>query len=704
MLIIISALVIVVYSLQLSRRRRQSEVRVAKLDPTASSIYIPNGNGSQYAAHHDGPSRLSGAFSAAGDEEEATAAPSADASGITNKSSAALEVFRTENAVILNEVHATPLQQITPAQSKRLRHLELLKRLIETGGAIVLVSLHAAAYILSSGQPGHNGAGASWEACWGIVWLYFAILSGWTLTTPHSLYTHKTLIQITYFIITILNLRTAILTSSSSISPTHPEYTPHDMLVLTIIQAVIGGLTVLPALFFPLKRKLPQSLQAIHRTMKAEPKHSLARTALPTPNLRAARRKRALASRDVVEEGDEDAEEGSLPESPVDEELAEDARLALFKAAEDAADTSEAPLKRGKDEPISPELYASLYSRLLFGFVTPELTTHFRSQYKLEEVPHLMPDDEAAAVVSAFRARSGDAGRLSGAEEKKKSKGKNKKRGLKDDPVEALVAGTTAAFKTSLPKRLFIHFWPQLLYQFSTSLMQAILSLSAPLGLQFILQFIAERGRRQQPDMPRSGPDSEGLPVHMAVLYAVLMLIGQVLYSIFASQALMMGRKICINLRAILITEIMTKALRRRDRGGTRKDETKEEGEEDGAGKKAAEKPAEEERATDGQVVNLISVDVFKVAEVCAYLHFVLPMSPIQIGLSLFFLARLLGWSAILGFGGLLISMPFQAYVSAFYLRLQKQLLEVTDERLNLSTEVLNCIKTVKCESIGSCC
>lgn len=161
-----------------------------------------------------------------------------------------------------------------------------------------------------------------------------------------------------------------------------------------------------------------------------------------------------------------------------------------------------------------------------------------------------------------------------------------------------------------------------------------------------------------------------------AVLFAFGMLIGQMAGSIASSQALFIGRRICIRLRAILITEIITKALRRRDVGGrsskgsnktaygsavpseagespeevakkrlSRVEEEASEGplpvhaaetartgnsemalESDRDPKdqsaKEAEGEGEEEgdRATDGQVVNLISVDVFKVSEICAYL------------------------------------------------------------------------------------
>ncbi len=83
-------------------------------------------------------------------------------------------------------------------------------------------------------------------------------------------------------------------------------------------------------------------------------------------------------------------------------------------------------------------------------------------------------------------------------------------------------------------------------------------------------------------------------------------------------------------------------------------------------------------------------------SEICAYLHFLAPRAPLVIGLCLIYLIALLGWSAVIGFMVLLASLPIQTLVSRWFVKLQKRLLETTDKRLNLATEVLGCIKTVK--------
>ncbi|KDN52874.1 hypothetical protein K437DRAFT_292771 [Tilletiaria anomala UBC 951] len=625
----LSVLALLTHSLRSNTRKRTSEVQVAKLDPAASSIYLP-------------------ARTPAG---RGSAPPPASSS--SSATPAALQVFRTENSVILNEVHSTPLVQVSTADAARYRRLEALKRGIEVLGAGGLIASHAAAWAIARGQGDHSAlplaATAAAALAWPALWLYFALLSGWTMTMTRSLYAHKALLVGAYVLVTASNLRSAVLQQPGS-SGDGGYVHANAAVPLAALQLALALLVAAPTLFFPLKRRTPHSLQAIHRTMRTEARLATMRTALPTPRRRAG----VLATEDEEHMLDASDEDGAA------NDLVEQARLALLAGTGASSSTAAPP-------PPSPELYASLYSRCFFGFVTPELVRHFREQYRPEQVPDLLPDDKAAAVVSAFRARSGSSG------------------GRGSD------SGSSSGRKLTLS--LFRHFWPQLTYQFVTSFAQAILSLSSPIGLQYILAFIAQRSRAAAAAGSAHEPQQQQQPpLHMAVLYASLMFAGQVLFAILASQALMTGRKICINLRAILITEIVTKALRRRN--GSAKNSGS--GGADEADAQDAKGTDTDSTATDGQIVNLISVDVFKVSEVCAYLHFVIPMAPVQVALSLYFLTRLLGWSAVIGFGALLASIPFQTWVSTFYIALQKELLGVSDARLDLTTEVLNCIKTVK--------
>lgn len=102
-------------------------------------------------------------------------------------------------------------------------------------------------------------------------------------------------------------------------------------------------------------------------------------------------------------------------------------------------------------------------------------------------------------------------------------------------------------------------------------------------------------------------------PVNVAWLFVTLLLVTAGIVAIGNGQALFIGRRICIRLRAVIIGEVYSKALRRKAAAGVDKDLGAEKGEEG----------SEEDGQTNaGAIINLMSVDSFKVSEVCAYLHF----------------------------------------------------------------------------------
>ncbi|KAI3478093.1 hypothetical protein L1887_60024 [Cichorium endivia] len=550
-------------------------------------------------------------------------------------SQAALEVFHTENAVILNEVHLTPPTARDPAVVDHLRHLELLRRIIDVFGAILLAALHA-------GDWATGWHSRSYQISWAAMWFYLACISAYSLASKHSFFSHKAALMAVYVAVSLFNLRTALLNYNAN-----PRLHSRGALILTAIELGVGILVLIPTLFFPLQSVLPRDLRAIYTTMSPETQHGVPGTAFPSPR---------LATLDGL----------APPPQPA--------------RADDAANPDLIP---------APEETASLISRATFGFVTPAIVKHYKVQFSLGAIPDLPVADKAAAVVACFRAYTSARSDTAAASD--------------STPRESGLHAGLAPSTRPLWRRLFGHFKWFLALQFFWATLEAGLNLVPPFFLQKILGFIAARG-----ELRRNGNMEDAEPLHLGILYAFGMLVGQIFSSISSSRALFIGRRICIRLRAILITEIVTKTLRRKDIGSTgdkddkddAQDESADQGDADSteaAKKKAADdKGASTGRATDGQVVNLISVDVFKVSEICAYLHFLAPRAPLVIGLCLIYLIALLGWSAVIGFMVLLASLPIQTLVSRWFVKLQKRLLETTDKRLNLATEVLGCIKTVK--------
>ncbi|PWN87324.1 hypothetical protein FA10DRAFT_183067 [Acaromyces ingoldii] len=697
-----------------NRRHRESAVRVATLDPTSSSIVLPHENG------------LDGLGEEEDDDDEDNSAPplvplrrrpgmveraltlimpwnapyivaklsapsrqkkkrrgrrrrrqhTSSSSVIPADEAADKVVFHTENAVILNEVH-TNMAKTLADDSLRASDAEVVKRVWEALGSIALAGTCVAQ--LAFDGPVYSSSSSSWA--WLALWTYLSVLSTVCLCLRRSLFTHKALLFALATLVSLSNLRSSIVATNSS----------RTSIVFAAIECSLCLATLLPSLVFPLELRLPSRLRAIHQTIKAQKAYGEARTAIPTPRVRHS-----------------PSQTPSLDGAHAHEDMLA-ARLAAIDGAHTKASEKAASLLP------SPENRAPLLSRALFSFVTPAMLKHYRIQFTLDAVPDLPPADQAACVVAAFRA-DGDAaavGRAAPASQVSEDDDddddddddrddEEEGRGRSEDGGQT--GEHLAPSHRSLAVRLLIHFLPLVLLQQAWAVMEAVFNLTPAVGLRFVLGYIGDRSR----------DGTSTTPVHMAVLYATGMLVGQIIAATCTSQALLVGRRMCIRLKAILIFEIINKALRRRDTGGgteaspENNDDASPQQQQQKDGHKGGNDGGKGEqqqgslggqqggRASDGEVTNLVSVDVFKVSEVGAYLHFLFPSAPLQIVLCVYLLINLLGWSAVGGVAVLVLSLPLQTLISRLFVRLQRRLLEATDRRLNLTSEVLNCIKTVK--------
>lgn len=150
-----------------SRRKHTRSARViAQLDPAASN-FATNRLTGEGEADEQGEEEQSSLLSRA-----VNRLPSWGASKAHGKkgresagepvSAATLAVFRTENAMILNEVHSIPLRQLSEGELARKRIMDTSKRCVDTLGAITLASLHAAGWVMGGGVP---------EAAWCTTWV-----------------------------------------------------------------------------------------------------------------------------------------------------------------------------------------------------------------------------------------------------------------------------------------------------------------------------------------------------------------------------------------------------------------------------------------------------------------------------------------------------------------------------------------------------
>ncbi|KAL8281440.1 hypothetical protein RQP46_006124 [Phenoliferia psychrophenolica] len=318
--------------------------------------------------------------------------------------------------------------------------------------------------------------------------------------------------------------------------------------------------------------------------------------------------------------------------------------------------------------PAAPEMNASLFALATFSYVDSFMINNAFPKsgslaIPMSSVPDLRPDDKTARVLLSYRRDVAvlNAGRGPGTSRK--------------------VFGLTA--------RLFWHFRrPLLVQQFWSYIRVAVVALP-PLFLKGILGHINRRQR------------GEEAPLHVALLYAGALFFFQILGALAASQSLFIGRRICIRLRSIIVGEVFTKALRRKDMAGSSVAKADDPDAKPDGKDKDEKKPTEDEeaeKASSGKILNLVSVDTFRLSEVCAYLHFIWPELSLTIVITVVLLFRVLGLSAIAGLTVLVLITPLQAAASRLFYVYQKRLLAAADGRLNLATEVIASVRIVKWE------
>lgn len=273
--------------------------------------------------------------------------------------------------------------------------------------------------------------------------------------------------------------------------------------------------------------------------------------------------------------------------------------------------------------PVALELNRSLLSLTLFTFVDSFLFRYAfaktREPVTLQNLPDLRPNDKTARILLSYRTETAWIS----------------KRFPK--------AGTTT--------RLFWFFRGPLLLQQAWSLLRVS---TVTLPSMLLQAFLAHLGKMKR---------GEDAPAHVAILIIVAMFVTQCVSALAQSQSLYIGRRIAINLRSVLTGEIFTKALRRKDQAGSSVTKTEEQKAADveAAAAKADKKLSangdgdgddDEEgdgKASSGKIINLVSVDVFRVSELCAYMHYIFPELSLTIVICVVLLFRVLGLSALAG-------------------------------------------------------
>ncbi|KAK4543111.1 hypothetical protein LTR36_005888 [Oleoguttula mirabilis] len=314
----------------------------------------------------------------------------------------------------------------------------------------------------------------------------------------------------------------------------------------------------------------------------------------------------------------------------------------------------------------SREPLASVLSLATFSWVDPIVWKGYQKTTELSDVWNLMPKDKAAYVLADYRQ-------------------------LKKTSILAF--------------HLLKYFKRGLLIQASWAIISGLITFVPTLLLKVILQYVE---------------DPASTPRNAAWFYVMLLFASGVVNALASGQALWVGRKICIRLRAIIVGEIYAKALRRRAAASSDKvlgqgEKKKDDGEPKQGllkkvmsfGRKKQAKnaktnansppaPVDDSQVTSGAIINLMAVDSFKVAEISAYLHFLWAETPVQFILAIVLLYKFLGYSSIVGIGMMALLLPVNMVIAKRFGTVQKQILAATDARIHTTNEVLTNIRIIK--------
>ncbi|KAI8994066.1 multidrug resistance-associated ABC transporter [Trametes punicea] len=116
-------------------------------------------------------------------------------------------------------------------------------------------------------------------------------------------------------------------------------------------------------------------------------------------------------------------------------------------------------------------------------------------------------------------------------------------------------------------------------------------------------------------------------------------------------------------------------------------------------GGRAAEASTPENRNNSfimGKLNNLVTNDLANVTEGNRQWLLLLIKSPAMIGVAIVFMYSVLGWSALVGLATLIALLPVPGYLSGWIQSFQKGMMSKTDQRVQLTSEILNVIRMIK--------
>lgn len=302
----------------------------------------------------------------------------------------------------------------------------------------------------------------------------------------------------------------------------------------------------------------------------------------------------------------------------------------------------------------SPENVTSLWLFITYSWIDSMVWRSYKQELKMNDIWGLRQDDYARTVLNGFEA-----------------------------------AKSTLKFSV----RLFVHFKWLFAIQAFWAVLQSFIVFLPSILLKRILEYVED---------PTITPKSVAWSL-VFMLPAV-----KILDAISSGCSLYVGRRVCLRMKAIIIGEVYAKALRRKitvtevtddslddaeelnDKKKKKKDQSKSKGEED-----LEEEDGPKSTAELGAIINLMAIDAFKVSEICGYLHYFVGAF-LMIIICVCLLYGLLGWSALLGSLSIIVLLPVNYKIASYSGDLQKEMLAITDKRIQKLNETFQSIRIIK--------
>ncbi|KAF9906785.1 hypothetical protein EC991_000298 [Linnemannia zychae] len=302
--------------------------------------------------------------------------------------------------------------------------------------------------------------------------------------------------------------------------------------------------------------------------------------------------------------------------------------------------------KIGGDRYPCPEQYASWIERALFTWGDPLIRHGFSRPITASEVWDFCLTDYTAVVARQFHATLASARR-----------------------------------KHSFLVQLIINFRHRIGSQMVWAIAWCLLSFVGPIGLERILHFIKNK---------------DTIAVEWGYFYVFCTFVGMLLSTVAYGQTLWRGCRTAMQIRGLVLGEMYSKVLRRKDRAGqTLKSQNNAavDGETGGDGDDGEQK--EEETFSNGAVNNMISIDTNEIATASNYSHEIVILV-LQIVLTIAFLFRILGQSAFAGIIVMACLIPLNTRIARLATKIQNDLILATDRRVEQMTELLQVIRMIK--------